>query len=403
MLKAVARLERDIMTMQGRLQYKRYLMYPEGYASKQRLMEMQGVKSIAPLDEFLGIDNIPFAYTTDLALHIAKTAACSSSYEDAADRLKEYGVGPDQARRVTDYIGEIINTYDKQRIRTLVSTYDPKRCRAAKRGRRPKEGFTLYLEMDGAFFNTRGKNIEGSSWKETKLGLAFKSNDLVKSNDGSFHVGSREYLSTNEGVEEFRSCLIALAISNGLYDANRVVILSDGAPWITNTRDSFFPFAIRILDLYHLKEKVGKFSFQVFKGKKQEAKRAEWVKRVNEMLEEGKWRDVLKLEEVGAYKGVKVNFAAGEVNLYKYIDDNSDFIDYPKYRTEGMFVGSGAIESGNKNVMQRRLKLSGMRWKIVRAQNLMALRCKLMSSNLWDMIVVPQVTKMYKKGNKATG
>ena len=108
-------------------------------------------------------------------------------------------------------------------------------------------------------------------------------------------------------------------------------------------------------------------------------------------------RDVLKLKEVHSYKGVKVNSAAGEVNLYKYIHDNKDFINYPQYKADGLFVGSGAIESGNKNVMQRRLKLSGMRWKIVRAQNLMALRCKLMSTNLWDTVVVPLVTQKYKK------
>ena len=275
------------MTMQGKLKYRRYLMYPAEASSRQRLMGIAGVRSVAPLDEFLGTDNIPFAYTTDLALHIARTAACSSSYEDAADRLRQYGVGADQARRVTDYVGDIINTYDKARIAELVRGYDPKRCRAAKRGRRLKEGFTLYLEMDGAFFNTRGKNIEGSSWKETKLGLAFKSSDLIADKGGSLHVGYREYLSTNEGVETFRNCLMALAISNGLYEANRVVILSDGAPWISNTRDALFPFATRILDLYHLKEKVGKFSFQVFKGKRQEAERAAWFEKVNGMFRTG--------------------------------------------------------------------------------------------------------------------
>lgn len=202
-------------------------------------------------------------------------------------------------------------------------------------------------------------------------------------------------MSTNEGVDAFREVILALAIANGLYDASRVVILSDGAPWITNIWEKYFPFAIRILDLYHLKEKVGKFSYQIFRGKKKEQKRIEWVKMTNHLLEEGKWRDVLSSKEVFAYKDAQVNSSAGEVNLYKYIYDNRDFIDYSRYKEEGLFVGSGAIESGNKNVMQKRLKLSGMRWKINRAQAVMALRCKLMSTDLWEKVVVPLHMKHY--------
>ena len=395
MLKAVRRVERSIMTLQGELKYSRYILYPVSDEDKLRLLKATGEKSVCPVDEYLGVAGIPFGYTPDLALHIATTAICSSSYEDAEDRLAEFGVGADQARRVTDYVGTLVEEYDKTDIRQKIADYDPKQCRAARPGRRPKDGFTLYLEMDGAFFNTRGKNAEGSSYKETKLGIAFKSSDLTVDKDGNFHVGKREYMSSNEGVDVFREVILALAIANDVRDARRVVILSDGAPWITNTWEKYFPFAIRILDLYHLKEKVGKFSFQIFKGKKREGARLEWVKKTNQLLEEGKWLEVLNLKEVRAYKDKQVNSAAGEVNLYKYIADNKEFIDYPKYKEEGLFLGSGAIESGNKNVMQKRLKLSGMRWKIVLAQAIMALRCKLMSTGQWERIVVPLLMKNY--------
>lgn len=397
MLKENRRVERRIMTMQGELRYSRYILYPETGADKKRLAELTGGKSVCPMDEYLGVAGIPFAYTPALALHIARTAACSSSYEDAAERLKEYNVGADQARRVTDYIGDLVERHDKEEIKGRIEGYDPGQCRAARRGRRPRDGYTLYLEMDGAFFNTRGKDKEGSSYKETKLGIAFKSTDMETDKDGVCHVGRREYLSSNEGVDSFREAFLALAIANGLLDASQVVILSDGATWITNTWERHFPFAVRILDLYHLKEKVGKFSFQVFKGKKKEAARLEWVRKTNQLLEEGKWREVLDSREVSGYKDRQVNTAAGEVNLYKYIKENKDFINYPEYKEKGFFVGSGAIESGNKNVMQKRLKLSGMKWKIARAQAIMALRCKLMSTDLWDEVVVPLHMEHYGK------
>ena len=395
MLKAVRKVERSIMTLQGELKYSRYILYPVTDTDRLRLLQETGEKSVCPVDEYLGVAGIPFGYTPDLALHIALTAICASSYDDAEARLAEFKVGADQARRVTDYVGNLVEKYDKANIQQKIANYDPKQCRAAKPGRRPKDGFTLYLEMDGAFFNTRGKNAEGSSYKETKLGIAFKSSDMTVDKDGNYHVGKREYMSSNEGVDVFREVMLALAINNGVQDASRVVILSDGAPWITNTWEKYFPFAIRILDLYHLKEKVGKFSFQIFKGKKHEGARLEWVRKTNKLLEDGKWSEVLNQNEVRAYKDKQVNSAAGEVNLYKYIDDNKEFIDYPSYKKEGLFVGSGAIDSGNKNVMQKRLKLSGMRWKIVRAQAIMALRCKLMSTGLWKQIVVPLLMENY--------
>jgi hypothetical protein len=53
-------------------------------------------------------------------------------------------------------------------------------------------------------------------------------------------------------------------------------------------------------------------------------------------------------------------------------------------------VGSGAIESGNKVVMQKRLKLAGMRWNEITAQYLLTLRTKF-ESGLWKTSVVKAV------------
>ena len=38
-----------------------------------------------------------------------------------------------------------------------------------------------------------------------------------------------------------------------------------------------------------------------------------------------------------------------------------DKIDYPEYMAQGYFVGSGAMESANKVLVQRRLKQAGMK------------------------------------------
>ena len=50
-----------------------------------------------------------------------------------------------------------------------------------------------------------------------------------------------------------------------------------------------------------------------------------------------------------------------------------------------MFVGSGAIESSNKTIVQLRLKQAGMRWSVEGANYIIALRC-MYESNNWDKI-----------------
>ena len=63
-------------------------------------------------------------------------------------------------------------------------------------------------------------------------------------------------------------------------------------------------------------------------------------------------------------------------------------MDYPKYKKKGYFVGSGAIESANKVILQRRLKQAGMRWNVPCAQSVLSLRAKV-ESGRWDSDVKP--------------
>ena len=100
------------------------------------------------------------------------------------------------------------------------------------------------------------------------------------------------------------------------------------------------------------------------------------------------------LKKLEKYKELPVK--PGTVNLYTYISNNRDNIDYPTYKAKGYFVGSGAIESGNKIVLQNRLKLPRMRWNVPTAQCMLSLKAKL-ESNQWDSTVVPMVSRRMKQ------
>lgn len=413
---------RTILTTEGYQEYSRYRMFaantPEFPDSVNRCVAYYDSSTVYPMDIFLGVDKLPFRVSADEALRIAKIGATSSSYKAAAERIKEdfeVCISDNQVREIVDYIGEIILENDIQCTQEVISSYDVTSLRISKRGRKPKDGFVLYCQADGAMFNTRKERSsdetttecnKSSTYKENKLGMVFRDTDLVETGkydengEPVYRLGRREYIATTKGVDVFRERLVYLLMKNGMADANDIVLISDGASWIRKTREKYFPKATQILDLFHLKENIMSFSQYIFKNNPDEY--IPWWKEVCKQVEEGRWEDVLSKPEVAIYKdkdSEENKLRDGVVNLYRYIWNNRDCIDYPTYKAKGYFVGSGAIESGNKSILQARLKLSGMMWYLDSAEMLLSLRSKL-KSDLWEREVVPLVHLEYSKRHK---
>lgn len=383
--------------------YSRALMRPADPASRIRLKDdeekvaemldnapfrMARKKSVAPLDQALGVDRLPFRMTVDMMLFVARKAINGASYKDVQDTLREdFGasVSADTIRLVTNYVGALVLKWDQARADECEGFVRAGGLPSPRRTR----GGTLYLETDGAFVRTRCLDGNGSPWRENKLGMAFSSNDIHfyrKDNGESAHsITRREYIGWLGGVEDYKWHFLAMALRNGYGEHEETVLLSDGARWIRNMRSELFPDAHQVLDIFHLFENVHEFARQVA-FRKDEAKADEWAATVCEALEAGRWLDALA--EVGTHKRKKV--PDGCVNLYSYIEDNKDIIDYPTYRAHGWFVGSGSIESANRQVLHRRLKQAGMRWSPQSAQFVTSLRCKWLSG-LWDGTVAPIV------------
>jgi hypothetical protein len=57
---------------------------------------------------------------------------------------------------------------------------------------------------------------------------------------------------------------------------------------------------------------------------------------------------------------------------------------YPKFRKQGLFIGSGVIEAGCRTVIGTRLKQSGMFWTVDGANAIIALRCTFLSGKFED-------------------
>jgi hypothetical protein len=238
----------------------------------------------------------------------------------------------------------------------------------------------LYIQTDGAALNTRLQDEAGSTWRENKLGEVFSSSGIHywigKNGKRQHRIIKKEYVSYIGSVTEFRKHLLACALRGGYGRFKETVAISDGATWIRNVVEEIFPDAQQILEYYHLCENVHTYAKHIFNM--DEARYIPWAKEVCDKLRNSEYRQVIK--EIENYQ--KVSSGGYSVNLLGYITNNIKNIDYKEYEKKGYFIGSGAIESGNKIILQDRLKRAGMRWNITTAQSILSLKSKV-ESDLW--------------------
>ena len=384
------RYQRSILTKYGKIVFSRYDLRPKTKEDYEKLMEQEGISAVVPLDCYLGLNNLPFKMTVDLMLEVAYWAQNQCSYqaaEDAVSKVLGITVNDDTIRSVTNEIGAIVFNND---CKSAEETYKKLTTGKISFPHRKKDG-VLYIETDGAALNTRQKDNNGSTWRENKLGLVFSSDNIRfwtdKHGDRQHQIKKREYVSYVGSAAEFQKHLLACAIRNGYGTYKQTIILSDGATWIRNMKEELFPDAQQILDFYHLCENVNTFAKYLFKM--DESKYKPWAEKICRLLKKSQYQTVLReLESTGHIKG------KCPVDLHKYIVNNINNIDYAAYQKKGYFIGSGAIESGNKIILQQRLKQAGMRWNTQTAQFLLTLKAK-MESQLWQTDVVSPVNRYY--------
>lgn len=213
-----------------------------------------------------------------------------------------------------------------------------------------------------------------------KLGLVFKDSDVIKRGDESHIVTKKEYVLYFGRVSEFKKFWFEAAARAGYGKIKETIIVGDGAAWIWNMVKEVFPDAVEILDYYHLDENTNDYAKFIYP--EDEVGRKKWVKSVLDSVLNGKVEKAIELVEEKKADKVPENIR----DLYTYITNNQHRIDYKIFKEKGYYIGSGAIESANKTVIQQRMKQSGMRWSVDGGQYIAVLRTKHESKN-WDDVI----------------
>ena len=314
---------------------------------------------------------------TETITYVAQLIPSFERASEAVDKLLKVEVSPTQIQIVSEEVGKKV--FEADRKKAQIAYEKPEVAAPQELPGYRKDG-RLYILTDGSQVNTRVEDIDGSTWKEMKLGLIFCDKDVIKRGDGSYTITKKEYVSYFGSVQEFKKFVFAAAARAGYGKIKEVVVVGDGAPWIWSMCEELFPDAVQILDFYHLSENTNDYAKAIYP--EDEVGRKKWVKEVLNAVTSGNVDHAIKL--VKEKKDIKIPDHV--VKLATYFINNRKRINYKEYKAKGYYIGSGAIESANKMVIQQRMKQSGMRWSINGGQYIAALRTK-HESRLWDDVV----------------
>lgn len=249
-------------------------------------------------------------------------------------------------------------------------------CTAADQGRLQEElkprasaADVLVVEVDGSMLPIRGDE----PWKEAKVGVTYRHDPAANEPI----AGTSRYVAVVNGMGEFAPVLEeALEVEN-IDDVGKVVWLGDGAVCNWNLADQLCPDAVQILDWHHAVEHA------VDCGKPLLGEESPllplWQRRAEQLLAAGdpdalisEVMDCIELIEPKR-RDTRERLQAVE-DLVRYYRANAHRMKYRLFREDRLPIGSGAVESAHRHVLQTRMKRAGQHWAMRNARRMARLR-----------------------------
>ena len=177
----------------------------------------------------------------------------------------------------------------------------------------------------------------------------------------------------------------------GAMYAHSVEFISDGAPWIWNRLDWVIEKAgvdpskvLKALDFWHAAHHI---SLALEKLGLEAKERAPVYRQLRKQLRQSRWRAVIEeLKGRAAQLGVDEDHPICKETDFLKRHGEYGHLQYLKYKRHRVTLGSGAIESSIRHVINLRLKGNGIFWQEVNAEAVMTMRAKLLSDQ-WEQSV----------------
>jgi hypothetical protein len=151
------------------------------------------------------------------------------------------------------------------------------------------------------------------------------------------------------------------------------VALTDGSEPLQKHMLAKLPGFTLVLDIIHVDEHLWKAGTALYG--ETDPKRAEWVEaQLLDILSSRTEQVIQRLEDKAST--MRKSSQASKVlrQVANYLRRNLPYMDYANYLQRGWPIGTGVIEGVCRHLVKDRMELSGMRWTVVGAGALLALR-----------------------------
>ena len=353
--------EATIISVFGKTTYKR--AYYAGCSCKE---------GKAPIDEQYGLE--PGAVTAGLATLLA-LAGIELSYDESSRWLQPFllfDISENTVRSETEQMGRIQDEQEKILIeQSQKESYLQERQR--KSGKIPNR---LYGSMDAAKVRIEPRPKKGEEkeehedwrdmkaicWFETEIVLpaqrSIRQKKKVEREQIALRAKNKRYFCDIIEADAFGKLLWATGCTVNADLCLDLAFLGDGAIWIWNLVDKYYPHALQIVDWYHAEEHLETVAMSAFADL---SERARWLAEVTQFLWDGQVEDVIAACMILAQACLLAEQAA------TYFTNNCERMRYDQFRASGYLIGSGTIESACKQIVTHRLKLPGAQWMVTGA------------------------------------
>lgn len=288
-------------------------------------------------------------------------------FERAAKEFKHFthtDVSRPTVERITEAAGTVYVQIQEREVERLERETPAPPAGAAKQ----------FLSVDGAFVP-----LVGGEWAEVKtMVIGDVQPPVRRRGETVIETHNLSYFSRLADSDTFQRLALVETHRRGVERAGQVGAVTDGAEWIQSFVDFHRRDALRILDFPHAGERVAQIGQAKFGEDTPEMKT--WLtQQLHQLKHTG---PVAVLAEL-RLRVESLPQSADLMEHLTYLEKREDLLQYPQFQAAGWPIGDGAVESGNKLVVEARLKGSGMHWARSHVNSMLALR-NVACNDRWD-------------------
>lgn len=239
-----------------------------------------------------------------------------------------------------------------------------------ERKRLPIKAAQEYCKAKGLIeFSTDGTSVNTlEGWRELRIALWLKRPLATPAEPYQWSSRSlpkptaRAVLIDMASSDEFGARWRDWAADLGITDPAQITVLSDGAEWIWHQVGLQFPGAEGVLDICHAAEHIAEVARAIFSDREGTAKG--WADVGTYWLLRDGWNGICQW--IAAVRKVteQSELAKDQTeNLVGYLSKHIGHLHYRQRLETGKSIGSGPVEGAAKQLVGRRLKQTGARWK----------------------------------------